>query len=139
MDSSREPSSILERDGDIVPELPTDAGIVAATSGTSYYQHHTTTSSNNRSSSPPRRRPSNASHVAVDYFDPEGVSELKRTFTRQSTSRRSEHNVPPPTRGSVHSESTAVSSAAASPEKFDFEQHLKDMVQRYEILSFHVN
>ena len=120
------PSSIIEQDD--VPELSTGPERMAATNEMSFHRAQNSISSDERSKSPPRRRPSNASHVAVDYFDPEGVSELKRTFTRQSATRRPEHIVPPPTRGSLHSELTAVSNTQS--EKFDFEQHLKDMIRR---------
>lgn len=130
----------LERD--VVPELPSSSAIAAAGVGEHFHHHghpHSPLQGEFQTESAEgsdvrkkkkKRRGSSASRVAVDYFDPEGVSELKRTLTMQSQAARStrsmEHRAAP---GS--DESTIVSEAGAlDTGKFDLDQYLKDLVQR---------
>lgn len=82
----------------------------------------------------PIRRSSSASHVPIDYFDPKGMDELRRTYTAQSIAARSVHPQHP--LGQISDESTPVSETAVTDQdKFDLEQILKDAVRRYASLT----
>ncbi|KAG2131009.1 ABC-2 type transporter-domain-containing protein [Suillus clintonianus] len=87
--------------------------------------------------------PSSPSRVPVSFFDPVGVSELKRTMTTRSTrsqvnrresSRRasSQKAVMPDSPKEVHtpSSSSVTSGRGADEDGFDFELTLKDLVRR---------
>ena len=98
-------------------------------------------SSSAATSSPPhhRRRPSSSSaHIPFDFFDKEGVQELKRSLTSQSTilARAAEREnvqssqVTPPAPSSS-SQSTAFS----GEDTFDLEKHLRNAVSKCVILA----
>ncbi|KAL5529901.1 SNQ2_5 [Sanghuangporus sanghuang] len=127
----------LERD--ILAELPPSSAIASAAIGEHFHHHHHPQSpvraarSEDEASADVkkkrRRRDSSASRVAVDYFDPEGVHELKRTLTMQSQAAReaAEHRMG----AHVSDESTVVSeNLALDVEKFDLEQFFKEIVQK---------
>ncbi|EJD01729.1 uncharacterized protein FOMMEDRAFT_126887 [Fomitiporia mediterranea MF3/22] len=82
--------------------------------------------------------PTTVSHVAIDHFDPDGVNELKRTLTRQSanvgiagpTQRACVRKQPS---GITHSSSASTvvqETGGLYSEKFNFEQHLRDVVRQ---------
>ncbi|KAL5527915.1 hypothetical protein ACEPAG_6716 [Sanghuangporus baumii] len=125
---------------DIVPELPPSSAMVSAAIGEHFHHHHHARSPTRAQSESEdaasadvkkksKRRGSSASRVAVDYFDPEGVHELKRTLTMQSQAARSVAE----DRAEAHSsdESTVVSETGdLDVDKFDLEQFFKDTVQK---------
>ncbi|KAG1763106.1 ABC-2 type transporter-domain-containing protein [Suillus occidentalis] len=93
--------------------------------------------------------PSSPSRVPVSFFDPVGVSELKRTMTTRSTrsqvnrresshvrresSRRASSPQPPmPTSPKEVSSPTSSSVTSVNDDAFDFELTLKDLVRRSE-------
>lgn len=154
MSGDPSPETASDRSRDVVPELPSSNAMAAAASGTAFhdnYHHHHHTDHNATDIThepepstphgirPPhhhRRRDSSASRVAVDYFDPEGVLELRRTLTQHSATARSIHRTLTAQREQQHpqssgsSVSTAVGDSDAS-EKFDLEKILREMVKRY--------
>lgn len=82
--------------------------------------------------------PSSPSRVPVNFFDPVGVRELKRTMTTRSTRSQSQAhhrgNAPPPT---LHSSektdslsSSSVTGGLGVDDSFDFEQTLNDLIRR---------
>ncbi|KAF8069190.1 pleiotropic drug resistance ABC transporter [Lyophyllum atratum] len=73
-----------------------------------------------------RRRSSSASHVDVDFFDPDGVRDLKRTLTRMST-------VGEGAKGDAqHMTSTDSDDTVAGDGAFDFEKTLRSAVKMRE-------
>jgi ATP-binding cassette subfamily G (WHITE) protein 2 (SNQ2) len=84
--------------------------------------------------------PSSPSRVPVSFFDPVGVSELKRTMTTRSTrsqvnrrsSSRRASSAQPPMPASPKDVDTPSSSSVTSvhDDAFDFEVTLKDLVRR---------
>jgi ATP-binding cassette, subfamily G (WHITE), member 2, SNQ2 len=93
------------------------------------------------------RRGSTASHVSVDYFDPDGVKELRRTLTRMTTDGPEiiEENLPPPPperepspqTSSVRSNESEASEStlAARDGTFDFAKTLRDIVKKCAFLA----
>lgn len=159
----REVENPTNREHDVVPELPAAPAMAAAAVGDAFHSHaysqshssqpdhqsppHSPIDAHPIQQRPSKRRGSNASHVAIDHFDPEGVNELKRTVTQQSAAARSTRSLgqvheempPPPKKHGSSSrstvESTVVSESGGS-DKFDFEQHLKDVVRRCAYIPF---
>lgn len=146
------PETASDRSRDVVPELPSSDAMAAAASGTAFHDNHhhhhltdhnpTDISHEPESSTPHgirpphhhRRRDSSASRVAVDYFDPEGVLELRRTLTQQSATARSIHRTLTAQRQHPQSSGSSVSTAVGdsdASEKFDLEKILREMVKRY--------
>lgn len=86
------------------------------------------------------RHGSTASHISVDYFDPDGVQELRRTLTRMTTEGPEivdETQEPPATsfvglKGSEASESTLAPQVEGP---FDFANTLRDIVEKYALLA----
>lgn len=125
---------------DVVPELPTSTDIagVYSTSGSSNMQHNQITPASPTSHHRGRARGgSSASRVALDYFDPEGIHDLRRTITQQSAAARSTRSgrsisaarrAPSVSEGA--SSSTSTIAAELDAEKFDLERFLKGLVQR---------
>lgn len=74
------------------------------------------------------RRGSVASHVDVDFFDPEGARQLERTMSRMSSRSR-----PVGQHREESLESDRTLSAGEGP--FDFEKTLRDILKRY--VDFH--
>lgn len=154
MSGARTPETTSDREHDVVPELPKTNEIAAAAgTGDAYHRHRDhsierveSNSADQQAAAPSafnarshhhKRRGSSASRVAVDHFDPEGVLELKRTLTQQSATARSihrsptiQHHAPEPHSSSGSTVSTAVGDSD-SPEKFDLEKTLREMVKRY--------
>ncbi|THH12068.1 hypothetical protein EW145_g234 [Phellinidium pouzarii] len=141
MDVSRLSQPPGERDQDIVPELPAGPSIAAAAIGNAFHQHEHPAHESNEGEfkREGRRRGSNAS-VALDHFDPEGVNELRRTFTEQSAAFRSTRSlnlsekpiVPVPASSARSTAESTVVSVAPEKDAFNFEKHLKDAIRRGE-------
>jgi ATP-binding cassette subfamily G (WHITE) protein 2 (SNQ2) len=87
--------------------------------------------------------PSSPSRVPVSFFDPVGVSELKRTMTTRSTRsqvnrressqvhrRESSPQPPMPTLPKEVGSPTSSSVTSVNDDAFDFELTLKDLVRR---------
>ncbi|KAJ2929810.1 hypothetical protein H1R20_g7294, partial [Candolleomyces eurysporus] len=96
----------------------------------SHHQHH---SSPHPPQSHPHgrtRRLSTASHVSMDFFDPEGVNELKRTLTRDRKSMKGELDTEKSKdleQGSMHSDSTLP---VPSEGAFDLEKMIRTIIRR---------
>ncbi|TDL30143.1 hypothetical protein BD410DRAFT_780681 [Rickenella mellea] len=104
---------------DKVPELPSQHATHQ------HYAHDAPPTSFNPAGSR-KRKGSTASRVDIDYFDPEGVHNLRRTITQLSAATshgESRRNVSLP-EGSDSSEVTI------GDEKFDFEQILRTVLQK---------
>ena len=96
-----------------------------------HHQHHS-------SPHPPQahphgrtRRLSTASHVSMDFFDPEGVNELKRTLTHDRKSLKGDldgEKSKDPERGSMQSDSTLP---VPSEGGFDLEKMIRTIIRRY--------
>lgn len=82
----------------------------------------------------PARADHSVSHVSLDYFDPSGVRELKRTMSRVSASANVTENSPEVplrkigTRSSAHTTTTLA--APKDDEPFDLEKQLRAFVKR---------
>ncbi|KAI0318674.1 ABC-2 type transporter-domain-containing protein [Amylostereum chailletii] len=72
---------------------------------------------------------SSASHVNLDYFDPEGVEGLRRTLTRPSLDGQPSGSRPAQTSVAMSSESTL---AGKVPTPFDFEKILREVFRKRE-------
>lgn len=134
MSNARPPTASSELDD--VPALPPSSALAAAAAGEHFHPHNhppilTQSQPEDASGSQtkrPKRRSSSASRVAVDYFDPEGVHELKRSHTIQSQKDRSMEPLP-----GLHSSgrnTPASESGSLDLEKLDLSQFMKDIVQR---------
>lgn len=78
------------------------------------------------------RRLSTASRVSVDFFDPEGVSELKRTLTQDRMSMKAgldAEKSKDPERGSMQSDSSTL--PVDSEGAFDLEKMIRTIIRRY--------
>lgn len=73
------------------------------------------------------RRLSSASHVSMDFFDPEGVNELKRTLTRDRKSLKGERSKDIE-QGSIQSDDTLP---VQSEGTFDLEKTIRSIIRRY--------
>lgn len=72
---------------------------------------------------------SQPSHVPVDFFDPTGVHELHRTFTRHYPANTINPTKPlgtPPD----EFESRSSASTVIGEDDFNFAKHLKDIIKR---------
>jgi ATP-binding cassette subfamily G (WHITE) protein 2 (SNQ2) len=85
--------------------------------------------------------PSSPSRVPVNFFDPVGVSELKRTMSTRSTRsqinrrescRRGSTSKPPMSPPPMEVDTPSSSSVTSVPadDAFDFELTLKDLIRR---------
>ncbi|KAI5121205.1 hypothetical protein M0805_006006 [Coniferiporia weirii] len=133
MDAIRETEPPGDRDRDIVPELPAGPAMAAAAIGDAFHQR-SRPQFEQPSSGTGRRRSGSHTSVAIDHFDPEGVNELRRTFTRQSAAAQSTTsvNVPKPVVPTSSARSTSESTAVSESDKFDFEKHLRGVVRQVE-------
>lgn len=122
----------IQEDENAVPTIPPDPADTvgtyanAAVHNAIHTQHH--------EQSPPvtrHQRPragsnaSHASHVSIDYFDPAGVNELRRTLSRQVTNEQATARASP---RSIGGESEMTLAAGDGP--FDFEKLLRSMVRK---------
>ena len=112
-----------ERDAPQPPSSPVAEG----------HAHH----SSPRPSSPPvARRParqrahSNASHVSIDYFDPQGVDELRRTMSRLSTNTARDRAIAESGSGKQLSDASSEVTIAVGDGPFDFEKTLRAVVKK---------
>ncbi|CDO77419.1 hypothetical protein BN946_scf184857.g26 [Trametes cinnabarina] len=136
---------------DNVPELPTATQIAAAygnaavhniTHGSPHSSHEersprlTSASPASAYGSPLRRTTSNASHVEIGHFDPEGVEQLRRTMSRlsqasngdplhRSTTRRGDAQ-----NGQTHSEGSDLTLTSPLEGPFDFEKALRNVFRK---------
>lgn len=87
----------------------------------------------------PEDAPSSPSRVPVNFFDPVGVSELKRTMTMRSTRSQSQaHHRGNSASHALHSSPEKVDSVSSSSvtegldadDSFDFERTLNDLIRR---------
>lgn len=170
VERTNESRSLRERE-DVVSELPAGPSMeAAAAAGDAFHPHHSRTSSKQESPvderfpgrrrgslssveptssvaamHPTRRRGSTASRVPIDHFDPEGVTELKRTLSRQSATRSTismdrirspDDPIPPFPIPHSSAQSTSGSTAICDPgdpnsgKDFDLESHLRGVVRQ---------
>lgn len=80
-----------------------------------------------------KRVTSTHSRVSVDYFDPDGVKELRRTMSRQSQQQRERsHSIDPAVRNARRTSSAeSESTLAVGDGDFDFEKTLQKVMRRY--------
>ncbi|TFK38290.1 pleiotropic drug resistance ABC transporter, partial [Crucibulum laeve] len=100
-----------------------------------HYEHHATIHNalhhhEHPTHPPDARRNSSISRVDIDYFDPAGVNELRRTLTRQST--KSHHRDGRPVSRPLSSASSSESTLAVDEESFDFQKSLRKIVRKRE-------
>ena len=122
-----------------MPELPTSTDINTQYHNTNAYQISPVGSNEPHRPRGRARGASTASRVAIDYFDPEGVNDLRRTITQQSAAARSTRSGRSASRRRAPSvtgvsegatSSTSTIAAEEDAEKFDLEKFLKGLVQR---------
>jgi len=80
--------------------------------------------------SPARRRNSSVSHVDLEFFDPSGVQELRRTMTQDKQKQEEEDR-----RSSESSDATINVGDRDGP--FDFEKTLKQIIRKSAYLYFY--
>jgi ATP-binding cassette subfamily G (WHITE) protein 2 (SNQ2) len=73
------------------------------------------------------RRGSTVSHVDLDFFDPTGVQELRRTLTQKSTQ---EHNRPNGEKPSFSNSDLTLTGLTGGDGGFDFEKTLRHVVRK---------
>ena len=112
---------------DQVPESPTSpsvAGAYANAAAQSPHSHH----------HPPsprlcrKRRPSEARSISVDFFDPEGVRELRREMSHASAVQL---GMPVPSE-----DGESVSDHTLQEGRFDLEKTLRDIMHKYVSFSY---
>lgn len=104
---------------DFVPELPLVPPVPSAT----HHHHHLHTHHPSKDERPHNpRQPSHTRSVDIEFFDPSGVGELRRTLSRVSTERG---QAIAPSQISEVSDDTLTSEA-----QFDLEKCMREFVQK---------
>lgn len=112
-----------------VPQLPLGPSVAGAAVNAAVENQ------SNNSPRPSHSRPyavhhGSRSRVDVDFFDPEGVDDLRRTLSRSTDRAR------PPVPGGAPSISRNSDDTAFETGKFDFEKVLRDVVRQYVFVLF---
>lgn len=130
-----QPDRITEDEGSIA-NLPPVSEAVSST------HDNTATHDEPRSHSPATvrtvpRRNSSVSHVSLDYFDPSGVAQLRRTMSHMSAAVDT-NDIPEVPFRKIGSRSTVdTTTTLAAPkgnEPFDLEKTLRTVMKRYFLL-----